>query len=266
MNGIRFDNASDIRHAYIVCSDNEDDRFGAAIEIAAAAVCKASGSVPCGSCEACAKVKKSAHPDVKVICKGEAKAKNEISIDQVREVVLDSVVLPNESPRKVYIFKDGDAMRDPAQNAALKLLEEPPAGVILILCASRPENFLQTVRSRCHEIILNSEIKTENLAPDGLAERYIALCSEKNPLELYKFCEENGSKMTAQEMSEFLRETVEILTDMLCGRRNSAGMTGAALMELERLVEKCIGYLKVNVNVKQLFGLLEVDSIPRSKK
>lgn len=265
MGRISFRNSSEIRHAYIICSDSEDERFGTALEIAKAAVCRSTGTVPCNNCNACIKVDKGIHPDVRVILKGEAKAKNEISIDQVRNIVLDSVVLPNEAAKKVYIFKDGDAMKEPAQNAALKLLEEPPEGVILILCASRPENFLQTVRSRCHEIVCNSGAKAEESSPEGLAETYLLLCAEKKTLELFKLCEDNNG-ISAQEMSGFLTETAEALTDMLCGRRSSMGIDPQRLMEMERLIEKCIGYLKVNVNVRQIFGLLEVDSIPRSKK
>ena len=267
MGGIGFKNASEIRHAYIVCSQNPDECFDTAMNIAKAAVCRAGSNLPCGSCPACLKVESGSHPDIRVISKGEGKAKHEISVDQVRSVILDAAVLPNESERKVYIFRDGDVMNEPAQNAALKLLEEPPAGVILILCASRPENFLQTVRSRCVELMCNaedSERETDERL-SALAGEYIRIVGSRNALELFKFCEVNNG-LSVQEMSAFATLTAEMLTDMLCGRRPCGEMSPESIMDLERLMEKCISCLKVNVGVKQLFGLLEVDSIPRSRR
>ena len=56
------------------------------------------------------------------------------------------------------------------------------------------------------------------------------------------------------------------VTDMLCGRADSMGMDRKQLDLLVKLMEKCIEYLKVNVNVKQVFGLLETSSIAGMKQ
>ena len=59
--------------------------------------------------------------------------KREIMVDQVRAMAADASILPNEAERKVYVIHEAELMNESAQNAALKLLEEPPAWVVFIL-------------------------------------------------------------------------------------------------------------------------------------
>ena len=260
-----FHNAAEIRHAYIIASPNKEDALSSALDVAAAAVCRSEGQVPCRRCSACRKVLASGnrpvHPDVKIIRYGEGSAKNEIAVNQVRDVIADAVVLPNESEHKVYIFADGDVMNINAQNAALKLLEEPPTGVILILCAPRADVFLTTVRSRCTEINAAPEADRADVEEDGLAEEYLMYISRHDRSGLCTFCEKNG-KMTPQEAADFISAISGYITDILAGRKSRMGLDAVQLCETEKLMEKCAGYIKANVGVKQVLGLLEIDSIP----
>ncbi len=59
---------------------------------------------------------------------------------------------PFESPFDVFIFHDAHRMRVEAQNALLKLVEEPPPHVALIFVTSNPEAILYTIRSRCQRV------------------------------------------------------------------------------------------------------------------
>lgn len=54
----------------------------------------------------------------------------------------------------MYIFPEAEAMNTSAQNAFLKLLEEPPVQAYFLLCAEDPERLLETVRSRCAQLRL----------------------------------------------------------------------------------------------------------------
>lgn len=227
----------ELRHAYIISSANQELAFSKAMEIARCAVNTA----------------KDVHPDIIVIRKGEGKAKNEISVDQVRGVISDSIVLPNQSERKVYIFADGGTMKDSAQNAALKLLEEPPKGVILILCTHRPDVFLPTVRSRCVEMTVTAEIDFSS----ELADEFIKLLASGDERKRFHWLEDNN-KMSIPEAKDFCSAIYARCADMLTGRCDSFGMDSQRLFELSSLMEKCIDYLSVNVTVKQVFGLLEI--------
>lgn len=263
MTDVAFDNADQIRHAYIISSADIETSAEAAEKIAMAAVCRGSGSLPCGICSACAKVKKGTHPDVKTVerlADDKGKLKREITVAQIREVSADAVVLPNESRYKVYIFREADCMNTEAQNAALKLLEEPPKGVILLLCVTNPTALLPTVRSRCIELNLYGE-KSRDSAYESLASEYLRLAAKGNAFELWKWCERNNT-LSVSEMAEFSQCAAEMITDMLCGRKEAGEISAEKLMDLERLMEKCLGYLEVNVGVKQLFGLIGVETMP----
>lgn len=77
-----------------------------------------------------------------------------ISIDAIREVEkrLQFFAGPNEW--KVVIIWDADRMREEAQNAFLKTLEEPPPRCLLILATSKPQILLPTIHSRCLGLVL----------------------------------------------------------------------------------------------------------------
>lgn len=268
MREIRFKNADSIGHAYIISSASTDSAYGAALQIAQAAVCKSSGQVPCCKCEACRKAAGQTHPDVLTIDRqrdDKGKVKNLVSVEQVREASSDAVILPNEAPRKVYIFREAAYMNVQAQNAALKFLEEPPNGAVVILCVINSEQLLATVRSRCTEINISEE-PGENTSEDSeillLAEGYIKAVAAGNQFALWRFCEEHNS-LSIRELEAVSLAVMQILTDMLCRRRDACGLSREELLHLTKLISRCLDYLKLNVNVKQIFGLLETDSILR---
>ena len=58
-----------------------------------------------------------------------------------------------------------------------------------------------------------------------------------------------------------MESAVDQAADMLCGRRPDLGLRPAQLLRLTALLDRCAEYLRVNVNVKLLFGLLAVDAV-----
>ena len=233
--------------------------------MAMAAVCRAPQGKPCGVCPACRKAADRAHPDIRYIARlqdSKGKTKREITVDQVREIIADAQILPNESQSKVYIFTDGDFINTQAQNAALKLLEEPPEWVEIILCVTTPAVLLETVRSRCTEIMLQGgQEKIPDAETDAMAEKYLTLAESGNELEIWKWCESSNS-LSTKEMSDFCAACAQKLTDALCGRRTT-GMPYEKLISMEREMEKTIRYLKVSVSVKQLFAMLAIRASAR---
>jgi len=72
----------------------------------------------------------------------------------VRRLALDLALLPVEGGARVAILERADRLGDDAQTALLKTLEEPPAGVTIVLCADDEDRLMPTVRSRCARIRL----------------------------------------------------------------------------------------------------------------
>lgn len=69
-------------------------------------------------------------------------------VDDVRMIIDDSKVQSIDSEYKVYIFDECHMLSTAAWNAMLKMLEEPPAKSIYILCTTNPERIPQTILSR----------------------------------------------------------------------------------------------------------------------
>lgn len=139
-------NKNKIKHAILLFGD-ENTSFETANFLAKALLCMGIGQTPCNTCSACNKIQKNIHPDVKIISSD--KAKNSFHVQKVREIKSDAYTAPNESRHKVFILKNAQTMTVQAQNAILKLLEEPPKNVIFILTCKNKQELLPTVISRC---------------------------------------------------------------------------------------------------------------------
>ncbi len=73
-----------------------------------------------------------------------------ISIDQVRELqkFMQLKTAGKGAVRRIAMILDADTMTIEAQNALLKILEEPPADTMLILTAANPQQLRPTIHSR----------------------------------------------------------------------------------------------------------------------
>lgn len=103
----------------------------------------------CGVCAACTRIARGVHPDVLTL---EPNDKGNIKIDAVRDVTDRSGYRPFEGRRRVTIVNQADALERSAQNAFLKVLEEPPSGSAFLLVTAHPDLLLPTVRSRCPQL------------------------------------------------------------------------------------------------------------------
>ena len=72
----------------------------------------------------------------------------------VKDLVGELLLMPVEGGARVAIIESADRMNEDAQSALLKTLEEPPAGVTILLCADQEARLLPTVRSRCFRLRL----------------------------------------------------------------------------------------------------------------
>ncbi len=151
--------ANRIPHAILIEGTEGDGKTALASFICTAAVCE-DGNKPCGACDNCRLLANGNHPDVTVITT--EKDRKTISVNQVREIIFSASVLPQKSNKKVFIINPADAMTAQAQNALLKVLEEPPASVIFILIATNRTAMLGTIISRC--TLLSSGSSEEKLS------------------------------------------------------------------------------------------------------
>jgi DNA polymerase III subunit delta' len=104
-----------------------------------------------------------AHPDLRVVRRelnDKGKLRQDISVDQIRELTHFFSLKPAQGGWRVGIIDSLDELNRNGTNALLKTLEEPPGHSILFLVNHGTTPILPTVRSRCRVLrvsALNSE-------------------------------------------------------------------------------------------------------------
>ena len=132
-------------HALIIEGEEGIGKKTLAKDIACALVCRGNDK-PCGECSQCKKAIAAIHPDIsEYIPAGTA---NSFHVDTVRNIINAAYVQPNEADYKIYILANAHCMNQNAQNALLKILEEPPKYVVFILTTNSKSALLSTVLSR----------------------------------------------------------------------------------------------------------------------
>ena len=153
-----------ISHSYIFAGEPGSGKRLLAGIYAMTLQCEAGGENACGKCESCKKAIGKNHPDI-IMVKHEKP--NTISIDEIREQVVNDVdIKPYSSPHKIYIIPDAEIMTPQAQNALLKTIEEPPEYAVIMLLTSNIDGLLPTIRSRCVRLDLK-------VVDDGLVKKYL---------------------------------------------------------------------------------------------
>ncbi|MBR2432465.1 MAG: hypothetical protein IKB23_06060 [Clostridia bacterium] len=143
-----------------------------------------------------------------------------IGIEAIREIRATAFIVPNDSDIKAYIIRYADTMTVQAQNAILKLLEEPPKNVYFMLLVENAASLLATVRSRAP--ILRMQVFTsEEIEQYLIANSTRALeMSRKSPDELSHIVARSGGSIGEAlriidegDMSQTLaKQAVELLT------------------------------------------------------
>lgn len=90
------------------------------------------------------------------------KLKQNITVDEIRKLKSFFTLSAADGGWRVAIVDSADEMNTAAANALLKVLEEPPEKVLLLLISHQPSRLLPTIRSRCRTLRCNS------LAPHDL--------------------------------------------------------------------------------------------------
>lgn len=133
-------------HALLLTGPRGSGRRTLARLLARAAVCTDESVRPCERCRACLKSRDGKHPDITELG-GDGTARS-FHLDLIRTVREAAYVLPNEAPRRVFLLTEAQNMTDRAQNALLKVLEEPPAHALFLLTCESRSQLLPTIQSR----------------------------------------------------------------------------------------------------------------------
>ena len=151
-------------HAVLLSGPGSIGKTTLALDLAAGLLCRDPNPAerPCRACRGCRQVASGNHPDLHRLAPagpgGQIKIGESINPDPgtARHLIGELALLPAEGGARVAIVEQAHRINVDAQNALLKLLEEPPAGVTIVLCADDEECLLPTVRSRCARVRLSA--------------------------------------------------------------------------------------------------------------
>ena len=266
-------------HAYIIAGAKGSGKRTIAINIAAALACNNQETLPCGECDRCNKILSGFSPDVIYVRKDPEK--KEFTVNLIREIKESIYISPNELEKRVYIIEDAETMNHNAQNAFLKILEEPPEYVVFLLLCSNTENLLETVKSRAP--ILYTEHIPTNLIKDYLLNNSSKAreLSENNPEKLesitvaangsigaaLSLCEESDKHAALQQsVLDFLTAwTAPSLTDLdlFCDRLSGIGDGMTEFLETLKKALRDIAVSKFDTTPDLLFfsSLAEAEPI-----
>lgn len=136
-----------LRQAYLFVGQFGSGKTTVARILAAMENCETSpGLHPCGSCSVCKGIFTGRHVDIREI----DAASEAGSAEQIRKLKTDASYSPIEGAKtRVFIIDECHRMSPQANDALLKILEEPPSHIRFILCTTDVHNVRPAIQSRC---------------------------------------------------------------------------------------------------------------------
>jgi DNA polymerase III delta prime subunit len=126
-----------------------------------------------------------------------------IPIELARKIKRHLAISGQTGITRVVLFYQMESMRVASADALLKMIEEPPAGTVIILTAIQPERLLPTILSRAQKVRL--ERLPESMVVEYLKARYSV--SEKTALLLSRVCERSLGRAVATALAAEGEET-----------------------------------------------------------
>jgi DNA polymerase-3 subunit gamma/tau len=216
-----------VAHAYIFSGVRGVGKTTTARILAKALNCvKGPTAEPDNTCDSCREISAGTSLDVL-----EIDAASNRGIDQIRELREMVRYAPASSRYKVVILDEAHQLTDEASNALLKTLEEPPERVVFILATTRPEDLVETIKSRAQlfqfRALTFKEIageveriaKSENLKIDTGAVAVLARAAEGSLRDGLSLLEQaiaySGDEITDTQVRELLGVVAESVLDDL---------------------------------------------------
>lgn len=136
-----------IAPAYLFCGPRGTGKTSTARILAKALNCLSYDgptAIPCGTCSTCKGIVNGSALDVT-----EIDAASHGGVEDARELVKTCQLAAAQCRYRVIIIDEAHMLTAQAQNALLKLIEEPPARVVFVLATTEPHKVLPTISSRC---------------------------------------------------------------------------------------------------------------------
>ncbi len=207
-----------VSHAYLFCGPRGTGKTSTGRILAKAVNClNPVQGEPCNTCSLCQAINEGRALDVI-----EIDAASNRGIDEIRDLREKVNYAPNLARYKVYIIDEVHMLTEPASNALLKTLEEPPSHAIFVLATTEPHKVLPTIISRCQRFDFR------RLSQSAIMAKLSFICGKEN---------------------------IDIEPEAL---RLIARAVAGSLRDAENLLEQLVAYYGHKIQLKQAQALLGI--------
>lgn len=252
-------------HSSYLLTGTGDRPTEAARDFARALVCRQADGGVCGDCDPCqrsheddeterivldGKGKRGPthrhigdHPDLLWVERGPEDTR--VTIGQIRDIQTALRLGANEGGRRAAVIADAEWLNPQAQNALLRLLEEPPAGTTLVLVASRASAIIATIRSRSVRIRFPSDIDKRLRDPEASPETLeivetLDQIRARSVGQLLDFAEQyRGARaIAAEQVTELIDVSAEWLREEVKARVERGEAPGTRTLDAHRSLQQ----------------------------
>ncbi|MBN2008931.1 DNA polymerase III subunit delta' [candidate division KSB1 bacterium] len=229
-----------VPHALLFHGPEGVGKEAMALEMAKALVCQQDKAGYCNTCPDCQRIGQLTHPDVYYIYpamstttdKEHAEVKQSIvqnpylrlnpwasptiSIDRIREIKRTSAMTSFENKGRVVIIAEAQKMTVEATNSLLKILEEPPDNMTIILTSSQPALLLPTIISRCQNVRF-SPLNWDEIEQAIRAKQEVSVERSNLVAKLSSGSLRRAFELLDEALDERRERTIEILRTVIRG-------------------------------------------------
>jgi DNA polymerase III delta prime subunit len=163
-----------------------------------------------------------------------------VRIGQVRALQNALRLRSTEGGRRAAVIADAEWMNQEAQNALLRILEEPPPQTTLVLATTTSAGLLATVRSRCQRVSFATREALDDPARQAIAARLDGLATSTVPQLLDWAAEYRGARATVVDgVQELLAAGSGWLRDRVVSGVNDADPDVGAGLDAFRTLNDC---------------------------
>jgi len=138
----------DLSGGYLFTGPSGVGKKMAAISFAKTLNCKEGGTDSCEKCSSCLRIEKMSHPNLRII----SPEGDSLKINQIRQLKTEVGYRIYEGKKRVWVLDEAEKLTLEAANSLLKILEEPPDDLIIILITHIPRLLPSTIISRCRVV------------------------------------------------------------------------------------------------------------------
>ena len=269
---------SKLHHALLLKGQAGIGKIDFAVALAKSLLCEQPGHQhqACGHCPSCGWFDQDNHPDFRLISPEQDSAKDEegvkptkkktqILIEQIRGLSEFLSLSSHKSDGlRIVLLHPAESLNLASANALLKVLEEPPPGVMFILVANQAQKILPTIMSRCQKVDMPVPSKDQAIIwmqHQGIADAEAVLSYA------------GGSPLRAgEEVGQSAIASIAICQQLLGGAKVDIFQTASACLELgmenaiNTLQKWCYDLLLSKMTQKTRYHLAQASGIQKISK